>query len=81
MKINFKERLKILSYTYAAVTFGLIASLFLYSLHLFTLNFWMTAILAFVIVTIFDFFVLAVVDETTITPSKFLPKIVKLKLK
>ena len=72
IQINWKERFKTLSYTYAAVLVGLISSLFLYSLHLFTLNFWLVAILAFVIVTVFDLFVLAVVQESTITPSKFL---------
>ena len=72
MKINWKERFKTLSYTYAAVLVGLISSLFLYSLHLFTLNFWLVTILAFTIVTAFDLFVLSVVNETAITPSKFL---------
>ena len=72
IKINWQERFKTLSYTYAAVFVGLISSLFLYSLHLNTLNFWLVAILAFVIVTVFDLFVLSVVSEPTMTPSKFL---------
>ncbi len=72
MRINWKERFKTLSYTYAAVLVGLISSLFLYSLHFFTLNFWLVSILAFVIVTAFDLFVLAVVNEASVTPSKFL---------
>lgn len=71
-KINFRERLKTLSYTYAAVTFGLIASLILYSLHLDSLNFWLTAVLAYTVVTVFDLFVLAVVNHETVTPSHFL---------
>ncbi len=72
LKINFRERLKTLSYTYAAVTFGLTASLLLYSLHVDSLNFWLTAILAYSVVTLFDLFVLAVVSDQSITPSNFL---------
>lgn len=72
LKVKFKERLKTLSYTYAAVTFGLVASLVLYSLHLFSLNFWLTAIVAYAVVTIFDLFVLSVISNEDITPSNFL---------
>ncbi len=72
MKISWKKRFKTLSYTYAAVVVGLISSLFLYSLDLFSLNFWLVTILAFIIVTVFDLFVLSVVDEPNMTPAKFL---------
>lgn len=78
LKINFKERLKTLSYTYAAVTFGLFASLILYSLHLFSLNFWLTAIVAYAVVTIFDLFVLSVISNEDITPSNFLFRVMVL---
>ena len=77
-KINWKERLRTLSYTYAAVAFGLVASLLLYSLHLSSLNFWLTAVLAFVVVTVFDLFVLSVVNDHTITPSHFLFRVMVL---
>ena len=71
-KTGWKERFRILSYTYAAVSTGLVVSLMLGSVHLNTLNFWLTAMLAFAIVTVFDFIVLSLVAEETITPSKFL---------
>ncbi len=77
-KINFRERLKTLSYTYAAVTFGLAASLLMYSLHFFSLNFWLTSILAYAVVTIFDLFVLSIVEDYTITPSNFLFRVMVL---
>lgn len=69
---NWKERFRTLSYTYAAVSVGLISSLLIGSVHWATLNFWLTASLAFLIVTVFDFFVLSLVRHKTITPSKFL---------
>lgn len=70
--VNWKERFRVLSYTYAAVGIGLIASLILGSVHLNTLNFWLTALLAFAVVTVFDFIVLSLVTEHAITPSNFL---------
>ena len=78
MKISWKERFKVLSYTYAAVLVGLVSSLFLYSLHFFSLNFWLVTFLAFVIVTAFDLFVISVVNESAITPSKFLFRVMLL---
>lgn len=78
LKMRFKERLKTLSYTYAAVTFGLIASLLLYSLRFNSLNFWLTAALAYAVVTLFDLFVLSVVNDEKITPSKFLFRVMLL---
>ncbi len=78
LKINFKEHLKELIYIYAAVTFGLIASLFVYSLDFFSINFWMTAVLAYLIVTALDFFVLSVLDDQKITAANFLFRVMVL---
>ena len=78
LRTRFKERLKTLSYTYAAVTFGLIASLALYSLRITALNFWLTAVLAYTVVTLFDLFVLSIVNDEKITPSKFLFRVMLL---
>lgn len=72
MKIDWRERFRTLSYTYAAILVGLVVSLATGSTHLHTLNFWLTAALAFVIVTLFDLFVLAMIEEDYISPSQFL---------
>ncbi len=72
MTIDWQERLRTLSYTYAAVTLGLIVSLSLGAAHLNTVNFWLVAIVAYAVVTVFDFFLLAMLDEVTMTPSRFL---------
>lgn len=62
-----------LFYTYGAIAVGLAASLFTGSTHWDTPNFWAVALLAFAVVTVFDIFVLRLLDETTKTaPSKFL---------
>ena len=72
MKINWQERFRTLSYTYAAVAIGLAVSLLLGSVHWHTLNFWMTSLVAFAIVTVFDLFILAMLDDEAMTPSQFL---------
>ena len=72
MLLSWQERLRPLSYTYAAVTVGLLASLITGSTHWHTLNFWLTALVAFVVVTAFDLFVLTMANEKAITPSQLL---------
>ena len=69
---NWRERWRTLSYTQAAVVVGLIASLLMGAVHINTLNFWLTSLLALTIVTIFDCFVLAMLDDEQVTPSKLL---------
>ena len=71
-KAFLKERFRTLSYTFAAIGVGLLVSLATGSTHWNTLNFWLTGFLAFMIVTLFDLFVLSLVEEKTITPSRFL---------
>jgi potassium channel LctB len=70
--INWRERIRTLSYTYSAVGVGLAVSLLLGSVHLNTLNFWLTAAVAFVVVTVFDVFLLAMLEDELLTPSHFL---------
>lgn len=70
--VSWPERLRTLGYTYVAVTVGLLASLAMGSVHWDTLNCWLTAALAYLIVTLFDIFVLGIIDEPTVTPSHFL---------
>lgn len=69
----FKERWGSLIYTYGAVTVGLLISVFLRSAHIHSLGFWATAVVAFCIVTVFDLFVLAMLEkEEPLDPSQFL---------
>ncbi len=72
MKFDLRQRFTTLAYTYAAIGLGLLVSLLMGATHLRTLNFWLTAALAFAIVTVFDGFVLSVLHAENITPSKFL---------
>ncbi len=78
LRINWRERLRTLSYTYAAVVVGLAASLGLGAVRWHTLNFWLTALVAFLIVTVFDLFILAMLDDETVTPSHFLFRMIVL---
>lgn len=71
-KFSWKEKFRTLGYTYSAVSVGLLVSLAIGSTHWKTLNFWLTGLLAFTIVTLFDLFVLSILDEETNTPSRFL---------
>jgi potassium channel LctB len=73
MPVRFwRERFRTLSYTYAAVGVGLAVSVLLGSVHLATLNFWLTAGIALTVVTVFDLFILAMLDQDAMTPSQFL---------
>ena len=72
MKNRLQERVQTLSYTYGAIVVGLVVSLATGSVHLNTLNFWLTALVAFVVVTIFDVLVLGILNEEKISPSQFL---------
>ena len=72
MAVDWRERWRTLSFTYAALLVGLLAALLTRSAHLHTLNFWLTAAAAFLIVTCFDLFVLGILDDERLTPSQFL---------
>lgn len=61
-----------LFYTYGAIGVGLLASLLTRSTHWHTANFWAVALVAFAVVTVFDFLVLRLLDEKKAAPSKFL---------
>lgn len=71
-KIDWRERLRTLSYTYAAVAFGLAICVLLDAVKLFSLNFFLTSVAAFGMVTVFDVFLLAVLNEEKIGPTHFL---------
>ena len=66
------RRLETLGYTYAAVFVGLAVSLALGSVHINTLNFWLTSAAALLIVTIFDLFLIAILEDKLITPTELL---------
>ena len=61
-----------LLYPYLAILVGLLFSLLTGSVHWNTLNFWMTSAAAFGIVTAFDFLILSTLSDESMTPSKFL---------
>lgn len=72
MKDDLKETVERLRYTYAAILVGLAVSLLTGSVHLATLNFWLTAGAAFSIVTVFDLLILGTLRDEKVTPSRFL---------
>ena len=72
MKNHWSEFFYRLRHTYAAIIVGLLFSLLTGSVHWNSLNFWMTGLLALVIVTLFDLFILTTLNEETVTPSQFL---------
>ena len=61
-----------LTYPFAAIAAGLIVSLLTGSTHWDTLNFWLTALAAFGIVTAFHFLILATLGDEKMTPGRFL---------
>ena len=61
-----------LLYPFLAITAGLVFSLLTGSVHLNTLNFWLTGWVAFSIVAAFDFLILSSLSHKKMTPTRFL---------
>ena len=61
-----------LLYPFLAITAGLGFSLLTGSVHWDTLNFWLTAAVAYGIVTAFDFLILSTLSHEQMTPTRFL---------
>lgn len=66
------QRLRALVFTYLAVTVGFAVSLAMGAVHIGTLNFWLTAAVGYGIVTLFDFFILATLNDENLEPAQFL---------
>lgn len=71
-RFEWRERVRTLSYTYSAISIGLGISLLVGAVHWNTLNFWLTASVALFVVTVFDLFVLGMLDDERMMPSQFL---------
>ena len=69
---RWADRFYSLRYTYGAIILGLAACLATKSVYWDTLNFWLTALVAFLVVTFFELFILSMLDEEKTTPSQFL---------
>ena len=65
-------KLRPLVYPLLAILAGLLFSLATGSVHLNTLNFWMTAMVAFCVVTSFEFLILSTLAHEQMTPARFL---------
>ena len=61
-----------LLYPFLAITVGLGFSLLTGSVHWDTLNFWLTAVVAYSIVAMFDFLILSTLKHERMTPTRFL---------
>jgi len=61
-----------LLYPYLAITAGLVFSLLTRSVHLNSLNFWLTGLAAYAVVTIFDWLILSAFHDEKMTPRQFL---------
>ena len=72
MSSSLPGRLRSLSYPWLAITVGLLFSLATGSVHWDTLNFWLTAAIAYAIVTAFDFLILSTLSHEKMTPTRFL---------
>ena len=59
-------------YPFLAIAAGLAFSLLTGSTHLHTLNFWLTAAVAFGIVTLFEILILSTLEHERMTPTQFL---------
>ena len=64
--------MKSLLYPFLAISAGLVFSLLTGSVHLNTLNFWLTGAAAFSVVAAFDFLILATLSHEKMTPTRFL---------
>jgi potassium channel LctB len=60
------------AYPFLAIAAGLAFSLLTGSTHLHTLNFWLTAGVAFCIVTLFEILILSTLEHERMTPTQFL---------
>ena len=67
-----KSFVQSLLYPYLAITAGLIFSLATRSVHLNSLNFWLTGLAAFAVVTVFDRLLLSALNDQKMTPTQFL---------
>jgi len=67
-----KSSVQSLLYSYLAITAGLIFSLATGSVHFKSLNFWLTGLAAYAVVTIFDRLLLSALNDRTMTPTQFL---------
>ncbi|GEM_PF-3259672 len=70
--VDFEKQIKTLRYPFLGITAGLGFSLLTGSVHLNTLNFWLTGAVAFGVVTAFDFLILSTLSHERMTPTRFL---------
>ena len=63
---------KLSPYPYLAIAAGLAFSLLTGSVHLDTLNFWLTAAVASTVVTLFEILILSTLKHDRMTPTQFL---------
>lgn len=64
--------MKLSPYPFFAIMAGLAFSLLTGSTHLHTLNFWLTGVVAFGIVTLFEILILSTLEHERMTPTQFL---------